>query len=342
MKILITGVQGFIGTWTLFCLKSFDTKIYGLDNKSSFGERLFDVINGSNLLEKNFNIDITQKSEVEKILIKNEFDLIIHLAGQAIVPRAFANPYETFCSNTIGTLNLLEAWKKVSKSSILICITSDKVYENNNNGKNFSENDVLGGSDIYSVSKSTCEFIVRSYARNHCDLNGKALHTLRLGNVVGGGDWSVNRLLPDLIRSYSTDKNFYLRYAKATRPFQHVLDVSMSIIALKDKIKKGLVKNYDFWNLGPKNNTYAMVGDVVNLFENKFGKLEIKSNPQKIKEDLLLSVDNKKFSKYVQSSRFDSLESISLSLNWYKKYIDGGNPVKLMEENLKFWNKKDE
>jgi CDP-glucose 4,6-dehydratase len=339
-RILVTGAQGFIGTWLLFSLNRSGHTVYGLDNRYSPGERLYDVIGGDSFLAESYTADLTDYPAIERIVHAGKFDLILNLGANAIVPRAFREPHLTFMSNTVGTLNVLEAVRTSGYPTAVFCVTTDKVYENHNSGEPFTETDLLGGKDIYSVSKSSAEYIARAYALTHNP--GSVVHTLRLGNVVGGGDWSLNRLIPDLINSYREGREFAVRYPEATRPFQHVIDVVKSIEALYQKVLAGEVNHYDVWNLGPRDNTYDYVSNVLETFNREIGTLKVVDDVNRVKEDIYLSVDVTKVSTHVAPPKFTSAESITLAFDWYKKYMNSNNPdpVALMDEQLELWKNK--
>jgi CDP-glucose 4,6-dehydratase len=274
-KVIITGNLGFIGSWATVFFHMNNFQVYGLDNRSSYGKRLFDNAGLEKLVNEQMNCDVSDLENWSNWAIDINPDIIIHLAGQAIVPRAFKQPILTFKSNALGTLAVLEVAKYIQNLKSILCITSDKVYENNGIEKPFVETDNLGGSDIYSISKTCCEFLSNIYVKTHLLNKDINIQTIRLGNVVGGGDWSVNRLIPDLINSIENNIEFKIRYFDATRPFQHVSDVvkgifNVSIASLENAIESG-----NAWNLGPKNNTFASVRDVVNLFKTEYPNIKI-------------------------------------------------------------------
>tara|TARA_B100000212_G_scaffold230753_1_gene175395 strand:+ start:7404 stop:8441 length:1038 start_codon:yes stop_codon:yes gene_type:complete len=322
MAILITGNHGFIGCWLNIFIKEIDdNKIYGIDNRSSYGERLIDLKEGSNnIVEKQFFNNVSDTDKLIEILNENNINQIFHISGQAIVPRAFIDPGLTFDSNVMSTFSVLEASRRAHYVEKICIITSDKVYKNENKNKRFSENDVLAGKDIYSTSKVICEHLAECYKKIHFD-QSKIVEVVRLGNVVGGGDYSVNRLLPDLIRSYLNKNTFEVRYPQATRPFQHVVDVVNGIYSILMNNIKHDEENYlgDCWNLGPKNNTVMVVEDVIKLFTKVFHIDDIKPRKNSLPEDILLAVDNTKYTEIFGNPNFDSSEAIIKAIEWYKK-----------------------
>lgn len=333
-RVLVSGHMGFIGAWMVFLLKREGWSVYGLDDRSSYGERLYDVAGLEALMDGECVCDVSDLSACQDWVEQTQPKLIVHLAGQAIVPRAFKQPYLTYRSNALGTLAVLEAARLTKSVRVVVCITSDKVYENNNDGHSFMETDPLGGNDIYSVSKSSSELIAKAY--NSARGTGSALNiqTVRLGNVVGGGDWSINRLIPDLIHAVRGSKSFSVRYMDATRPFQHVSDVvkgisRIALAALDDSIPSGQA-----WNLGPKDNSFARVSDVIELFKKYYPTIDVIDEKERVKEDLNLRVNVTKYSNRFSSPRDSSIEGLHRTMRWYQAYYAGTSPIELIESDL--------
>ncbi len=335
-KVLITGHRGFIGIWLSYFFKMYGWKIYGIDNLSSEGDRLYNLI--PNIFEKQLNSSIENTKRISKFINKIKPNLLINVAGQAIVPKAFRKPLETFNSNTLGTLTLLEILKKNQSIKSAIFITSDKVYKNNNKSEIFKENNQLEGKDIYSSSKVFADQLVKIYSKNF--IYKKNLQIVRLGNVVGGGDWSINRLIPDLIHSITKKKKFKIRYSQATRPFQHVSDVVNSIYKISDYSLKNKIKSGESWNLGPKNNSFEKVGNVIKIFKRSWKNIKIIDDNKKYKEDLNLRIDISKYCKTFGKPKFDSKESINKAINWYSEYHNNKiSPLILIKKDLEFFLK---
>lgn len=333
-RVLVTGHMGFIGAWTALQFKRDGWRVYGLDDQSSYGERLYDVAGLNMLMDGERKCDVSDLAAWQDWFMKIQPDLIVHLAGQAIVPRAFKQPYQTFRSNALGTLAVLEAARQNESVRSAVCITSDKVYENNNNGHPFSETDPLGGGDVYSVSKSSSELIAKAY--NNAHRGGRALNiqTVRLGNVVGGGDWSINRLIPDLIHAARGGKSFRVRYMDATRPFQHVSDVAKGISRIALAAIDNAIPSGEAWNLGPKDSSFARVRDVIELFKEYYPNLDVIDEEEKVKEDLNLSVNVAKYSNRFSAPRDNSVEGLYRTMKWYQAFYAGTSPIELMELDL--------
>jgi CDP-glucose 4,6-dehydratase len=333
-RVVVTGHMGFIGAWTAFLFKREGWGVYGLDDRSSYGERLYDVAGMDSLMDGECECDVADLSKLQDWVYKIQPELIVHLSGQAIVPRAFNQPFLTFRSNALGTLSILEAARLTESVRAAVCITSDKVYENNSDGHPFSETDTLGGGDVYSVSKSSSELIAKAY--NNAHRAGRALNiqTVRLGNVVGGGDWSINRLIPDLIHAARGGKSFRVRYMDATRPFQHVSDVARGISRIALAALDNQTPSGEAWNLGPKDSSFARVRDVIELFKEYYPNLDVIDEDEKVKEDLNLSVNVAKYSSCFSPPRDNSVEALHRTMKWYQAYYAGTSPIELMESDL--------
>ena len=318
--ILLTGNLGFIGHWLqVYLYKKGFYDLVCIDDKSSRGQRLSSYSSYNPQITQLY-IDLGDFQSLDRIIDTYQPTTVFHIAGQAIVPRAFQNPYVTFNSNVSSTFNLLELSRRYSCIKKLLVVTSDKVYKNDNSGRHFCESDILGGKDVYSSSKVICEELVRSYRLSHND-NHTIFETARLGNVVGGGDFSVGRLIPDLVKAYTSNDKFFVRYPKATRPFQHVLDVvdGLCNILLHNPLTKDPTYLGSEWNLGPKDNSFMYVEEVISAFCDIFGSLDIEPTKLLYPEDLMLAVDNSKYASTFRAPVFDSVSSVLKAISWYKE-----------------------
>tara|TARA_B100000674_G_C37976642_1_gene979710 strand:+ start:4281 stop:5333 length:1053 start_codon:yes stop_codon:yes gene_type:complete len=343
-RVLITGNQGFIGTWLSLYIKKVypDVKIFGIDDRRSLGERMIDFF-PSNMLGSSSSlmndIKLENLDEITKFLTENNIDTIFHLAAQAIVPRAFEEPNLTFQSNVVATFNILEASRNSKNVEKIALITSDKVYKNDNKSELFEEGNIMSGKDIYSCSKVICEHLAHAYRSTHLKELASKIHTIRLGNVVGGGDYSVNRLIPDLIRAYLQSEIFYVRYPNATRPFQHVLDVCNGILNITlDDNHNYEGKLLEGWNLGPKNNSYAYVSEVIKSFSEYFPGLNIQQSPILYDEDIRLEISNQKYAGRYDLPLFDSKTSIDHTLKWYQSvHLNTKDPLEATLDQINLY-----
>ena len=236
-KILITGNTGFKGSWLTIWLNLLGAKLYGISNNIPTQPSLFKEANLDQIINNNF-IDIKDIDKVHSIIKTIKPDFIFHLAAQPLVSKSYSNPTETWQTNVIGTVNILESLRLLNKNCIGIIITSDKCYENQEWVWGYRESDRLGGSDPYSATKGAAELAFNSFYRSF--FSEKSLTKIRIasaraGNVIGGGDWTPNRLIPDCVKSWSKNKKPFIRNPNATRPWQHVLEVIYGYLLLSIK-----------------------------------------------------------------------------------------------------------
>ena len=234
-KIIVTGHTGFKGSWLTLCLNLLGAKVLGISKDYPTSPSHFKDLNiKKNIQNKIF--DITNLKKTKKIFKEFQPDYVFHLAAQAIVSKSFRDPISTFNTNTIGTLNVLESLREVKKCKAVI-ITSDKSYKNLEIKRGYSENDIIGGNDPYSGSKGAAELIINSYIKSFF-INKKRIKIAiaRAGNVIGGGDWSTDRIIPDCVKSWYKNKKITIRSPKSTRPWQHVLDAIRGYLILAIKL----------------------------------------------------------------------------------------------------------
>jgi len=322
-NVLITGHTGFKGSWLSQILKYLGANVYGYSlNTNNSQYNFLDKIDE----KKN---DILNKNELKKYVDKVQPDIIFHLAAQSLVIESYLNPSETYLSNVIGTLNVLDVFSK-SNSNSLVVVTTDKVYENNENGKPFVETDRLGGNDMYSSSKACCEILTQSYVNSFLNINeygvkhSKLVSTVRAGNVIGGGDWNKNRLFTDLFKSVEKNEPLILRNPNSTRPWQHVLDCLDAYIELGVKLMDKKTEYASSWNIAPPIESNISVLDLIKKCKSAWNKVEYKlENNSKFYESQTLMLDNSKFkSEFSWEPKLNIDESINKTIIWYKNFLD--------------------
>jgi len=266
-KVLITGHTGFKGRWLSVLLEIFGAKVYGISLKPNNNKLYY------SLIKKNHYCDINDFSKLIKIIKKIKPQIIFHLAAQSLVLSGYRKIIDTYKTNFLGTINVIEASKKSKKTKALLIATTDKVYKNKKNNDFFNENSELGGKDPYSASKAACEIAIQSYLKNNL-LNHVNLASMRAGNVIGGGDLAPDRLMNDLTKKFlqknDLNKKLIIRSPDAIRPWQYVLDVLSGYILLAEKLylNKKFVGSYNF---GPgKKNRKIKVRQVVKEFNKHF------------------------------------------------------------------------
>ena len=270
-KVFITGHTGFKGTWLCIILSYLNSRIYGYALISK-KESLFNKSKIIKKLASNSYSDINDISKLKKELKKSKPEVIFHLAAQPLVLESYKDPLKTFSTNIIGTLNLLECIREIKSIKSVVIITTDKVYKINKKNNAFSELNQLGGFDPYSASKVGTEIVVDCYIKSffkNTFLQNK-VSTARAGNVIGGGDFSKDRLVPDIIEAINNGKKLIIRNPNYIRPWQHVLDPLMGYLILAKKQYKNKINNTQpCWNFGPNKNNFKKVIDVVNYINKK-------------------------------------------------------------------------
>mgnify|MGYP000577784584 FL=1 len=325
-KVLITGDSGFKGAWLTLALHSVGAKIQGLSSSDlNNNTELFQALNISKI-SNTLDIDIRDQHAVNEIFEQFQPEIVFHLAAQPLVRESYVDPVATYGVNLMGTLNILEAIRKSSSIKSATLVTTDKCYKNNEWEWGYRENDPLGGHDPYSSSKACAEILIQSYQKSFFyDLkNSPGISSVRAGNVIGGGDFSPDRLVPDLYRAITSKNKLLLRNPLATRPWQHVLEpIAGYIKVAEDLFKSGAVAN-NSWNFGPTLSDVRSVEEVSELFCSSWGVSNILDydNSEQPHEASLLSLDiSKAFFKLNWSPKWSLENAIERTAKWYQ-YFD--------------------
>ena len=338
-KILITGATGFKGSWLCLWLQTLGAKVYGLGLKPEKENVLFNGLKLDKNNSKNYYENIKNFNSINQIIKTIKPDIIFHMAAQSIVSEGFIDPKNTFETNLMGSVNILES-VKINQVPILIFVTSDKCYENKEWVWSYRENDELGGKDPYSLSKASAEFAFKSYFYNFFIKKNIQSGSVRAGNVIGGGDMKKNRIVPDVIKSIIKKKNIYIRNPKSTRPWQHVLEplngyIRLAYYLMNKKIKKNTIPN---WNFGPNSENCKNVMHISSQII-KFSKSKIKIIVQKknsFYESNLLMLSNEKSKQELNWFPKLSLEeSLKWTTEWYINYFKHKNMYKFTIEQIK-------
>ncbi len=343
-KVLVTGHTGFKGRWLCVMLKILGANVSGISLREKNNYKKIEYINFLPR-KKSYLIDIRKRLKIEKIILKINPEIIIHMAAQSKVIDGLKFPIKTFETNFMGTVNILDISIKLKKLKMMLIITTDKVYENIRKRKKFSENDKLGGDDPYSASKASTEIILDCYRK----LNSKIkIMSLRAGNIIGGGDFGNNRIVPDIVKAWNNDNSLFLRNPKSTRPWQYVLDVIvayMRVIEISYKSKRIPLS----LNIGPFKSNIS-VENLTLKFKSQFKNLKYNKTKKQKKsfEKKNLELDIKKSVKFLRlKNNIDLDNRIIRTSNCYKKILKTSNKNKLMSiyENealnfLKNYNEK--
>lgn len=323
-KVLITGHTGFKGTWLTLLMIVLGAKVMGISYGKKTKPSLFKILK----IEKkilNKNIDIVHLPKLKKEIKEFKPNFIFHLAAEAIVSRSYLNPLKTWRTNTLGTINILQILSSLKFNVIAVFITSDKVYKNLEINRGYNENDILGDYDPYSASKASADLAIQSYYKSFINKNKNIkIAIARAGNVIGGGDWSINRIVPDCVSKWSQKKILQIRNPNSTRPWQHVFDVILGYVILAINLKQNKNINGESFNFGPSKSYNCKVIDLIKLIKNhwKNGKILIKKN-KNFKEAKLLQLNSKKTNKILKWKPSLNLKNaIYLTGIWYKKFYE--------------------
>ena len=333
-KILITGHTGFKGSWLAYLLKKFGAQVYGI-SKDYKNSTFFDLLNVKKNLKKNFIFDLKIFNKTSEVINTVNPDCIFHLAAQALVGKSYNYPFDTIQNNLISSLNLFEIMRVYKKKCNVVIITSDKCYLEKNKKLIYSEDDILGGNDPYSGSKASVEILFNTYFNSYFKFKKNIkLCTVRAGNVIGGGDFSDQRILPDIFRAIQNKKKLSIRMPHAIRPWQHVLDPIFAYLICGFQLKHNKKLNGESLNIGPNKSNVHSVNDILQFVKSRYPKLKIEtSKNKKIKETILLTLDNKKAKKIIKwKPRFNFDKTITLTLNWYDAYLNNKNDLKKITE----------
>lgn len=323
-KIIITGHTGFKGSWLTAWINLLGGKILGISNGLVSNPSHYKLLN----LEKkiiNKNIDIRNLNKLKKIIKQYQPDFVFHLAAQALVKEAFNNPLKTWSTNTFGTINVLESLRQLKKKCSVVIITSDKCYENLEIKRGYHENDKLGGMDPYSASKASADIAIKSFVNSFFSHKNNKVYiaTARAGNVIGGGDWSSDRLIPDCVKSWSKKKKVLIRSPYSTRPWQHVLEAIHGYIILAINLNKNKQFHGEAFNFGPTKDKDYNVMSVVKIMKDYWKDVSwgfAKKN-KFYKESNLLKLNSKKSIKKLNWKCILTFrETIFFVIDWYKNF----------------------
>ncbi len=342
-RVFITGHTGFKGSWLTSVLIKLGSKVCGYSKIDEKKNQYIKLCYSRKI--KNIYGDILNFKKLEKSLKNFKPDIIFHLAAQALVSKSYSNPYNTFQTNTVGTLNILDITRNLKNVKSLVIITSDKCYRNIEIKRGYNENDVLGGDDPYSASKAAAEIIFNAYNKSFYYQRKKlGIATTRAGNVIGGGDWSKDRIIPDCIKSINKKNRLIIRNPNSTRPWQHVLEPVFGYLILAMKLYKKPEKFTGSWNFGPlSNETMSVINIVDLLFKNLSLKKKISIKKGVFKEANLLKLNSNKSLKKLKWKNFWNMrKSILETAKWYKGYLKKSDIKKItnfqIEEYLKLYD----
>ena len=334
-RVWISGHTGFKGAWLALWLVRLGAKVRGYSLTPATHPSLFELLHLTKDIENQI-FDIVDKNKVQQSILDFRPEVVFHLAAQALVRPSYQDPALTFTTNFQGTVNVLEAVRSTKTARVVVAVTTDKVYRNHENGQAFQEEDPLGGKDPYSASKSAAEMAIASYRASFFQRDGIALAAARAGNVIGGGDWSEDRIIPDAVRAWGSGGILTVRNPEATRPWQHVLEPLAAYLRLAESLflDPRLAGDYNF---GPPPTQVGSVRDVVLQAKEAFGAGEIRwgTEPSVLDEARTLCLENRKAKQILGVTTVWSLDqAIEKTMSWYRRQLKGEEAIKLCESDF--------
>lgn len=347
-RILITGHTGFKGSWLTLWLSKLGAEVHGYALSPNTNPNNYTASHISDILESECLADIRSQDTLTKFIHKVKPDCIFHLAAQPIVRRSYAEPVETFDTNVMGSIYLMDAVRKMHIKCTVVMITSDKCYENTGKAQGYVETDAMGGHDPYSASKGCAELAISSYRRSFFPPeriigHGVSLASVRAGNVIGGGDWAEDRIIPDAVRAVTSGKPLEIRSPNAVRPWQHVLEPLSGYMLLAAEMMAGEYSLAGGWNFGPKmNNNPVNVLSIIRQFYDVWeeGEVEFDKDYANLHEAAYLTLSSKKSETVLGwKQQWDISETVSRTAEWYKRYYAGCDAKELCMADIEEYSK---
>jgi CDP-glucose 4,6-dehydratase len=324
----VTGHTGFKGSWLAIWLHELGAEVIGVANEP-FTERDNFVLSGiGKKIKADIRADIRDGERMKQIFAEYQPEIVFHLAAQPLVRLSYEIPVDTYEINVMGTIHVLEAIRATESVKVGVMITTDKCYENKEQIWGYRENEPMGGYDPYSSSKGAAEIAISSWRRSffnpaQYEKHGKAIASVRAGNVIGGGDWALDRIIPDCIKAIEAGKAIEIRSPKAIRPWQHVLEPLSGYMLLAMKMWNDPTQYCEGWNFGPRAESIDNVWDVASLLIQHYGKGELKdvSDPNALHEAKLLMLDISKAKFQLGwEPRMNLEQCLKMVAEWYKRY----------------------
>lgn len=344
-KVFITGHTGFKGSWLALWLANMGAQVTGYALEPVVQPNIYNLCNVKENI-KSIIGDIRNQKQLYQSMFEAKPEIVFHLAAQALVPYGYEYPVETFETNVMGTVNILESVRRIGSIKSVILVTTDKCYRNQESFWGYRENDPLGGYDPYSSSKACSELVIEAYRNSYFNKNDYKIHgvgiaSVRAGNVIGGGDFSEKRLIPDIVKSILSEEEILLRNPNAIRPWQHVLEPLSGYLELAKRLYEEGGSYSEAWNFGPTDTVNYSVKNIVDKMINLWGKtLKISVEKNSIYETNSLKLDVYKANQYLgYKSRLTMDETLEWVVEWYQKYESDALKLKeLTMQQIQFYS----
>lgn len=346
-RVLITGHTGFKGSWLSIWLHELGAEVVGLGLEPNSERDNFVLSSIGSKIKADLRVDIRDAKLIEKIFTEYKPEIVFHLAAQPLVRLSYDEPVQTWDINVMGTIHVMEAFRKCETTRVAVMITTDKCYENHEQHHAYTEDEPMGGYDPYSSSKGADEIAISSWRRSfmnpsHYEKHGKSIASVRAGNVIGGGDWAKDRIIPDCIRAIEKGEPIAIRNRHAVRPWQHVLEPLRGYMILAKKMWEEPTKYCEGWNFGPQMDAVVSVWDVASMLVSSYGKGSLldQTDPNAVHEANLLMLDITKAGVRLDwTPKMNTEECISLTADWYNRYQSENVYDLCIEEIYKYIDK---
>ena len=337
-KVFLTGHTGFKGSWLSLWLHSMGAEVTGYSLSAPTTPSLFELGKLKNIFVESVSGDVTDFEALKKALDKANPEIVIHMAAQPLVRRSYQDPIQTYTTNVMGTVNIMEAARISGSVRVILNVTTDKCYENREWHWGYRENEPLGGYDPYSSSKACSELITSAYRQSFFQGAGIMVGTARAGNVIGGGDWAEDRLIPDLIKAFMKGEQIQIRNPEAVRPWQHVLEPLSGYLLLCQRLYEGGEEYAQAWNFGPRDSDAKPVEWIVNQMSDKWpyehpGYQVVREDH--IHEANMLKLDcSKSMNELNWAPRWTLDQALDATIQWALGYLQGRNLQELCKEQI--------
>jgi CDP-glucose 4,6-dehydratase len=334
-RVVVTGHTGFKGSWLSLWLSQLGAEVVGISLAPDAQPNHWDLLHFDNKLEHH-ELDIRNANDLSRVIQDAKPEVVFHMAAQSLVRRSYRDPLTTWSTNVMGTVNLLESCRQINSVRAVLVVTTDKCYENQEWEWGYRENDRLGGHDPYSASKAGAELVAASYRSAYFNSDvAPLLATARAGNVIGGGDWSEDRLVPDLVRSLATEQSLEIRSPNSTRPWQHVLESVSGYLNLGQKLIEGDRKFEGAWNFGPEKSGNRKVSEVLNKLKAHWTEVKwhIAKEPQQHEANLLYLDSSKSNYQLGWVPVWDLDKTLLKTAEWYRAYLKSNSVITKLQLN---------
>jgi CDP-glucose 4,6-dehydratase len=337
-RIFLTGHTGFKGGWLALWLKQLGASVYGYSLTPPTTPNLFTLARVEESLAEHRIGDIRDLAALQSAMAARKPDIVFHLAAQPILRLSYDQPVDTYATNVMGTVNVLEAVRCIPSARVTLVITTDKCYENREQIAPYVETDAMGGHDPYSSSKACAELVTSAYGRSFFSEGKACVASARAGNVIGGGDWARERLMTDIIAALTNKQNPILRHPNAIRPWQHVLEPLCGYLLAAEELWNAMPKAPTAWNFGPENESEVSVVTVTENMCRLWGggqEPEIAPDARKLHEAKLLRLDSTKAKTELGwAPRLNLVQALALTVDWYRAHLEGADMQKTTREQI--------